>query len=70
MTLYKKIKFSIKGFISKCEQTRRKLRICLLKKSSKENFCNASYLLMYSVMYNLDFLRFRESKDKKYVLCY
>ena len=35
-----KIKFSIKDFFSKCDQIRRKLRICshLLKKSLMENF--------------------------------
>ena len=35
-----KMKFSIKDFFSKCEQIRRKLRICsvLLKKSLIENF--------------------------------
>ena len=35
-----KMKFSIKDFFSKCEQIRRKLRICshLLKKSLMENF--------------------------------
>ena len=34
------MKFSIKDFFSKCEQIRRKLRICshLLKKSLMENF--------------------------------
>ena len=32
-----KMKFSIKGFFSKCDQIRRKLRI-LLKKSLMENF--------------------------------
>ena len=35
-----KMKFSIKDFFSKCEQIRRRLRICsqLLKKSLMENF--------------------------------
>ena len=38
--LHKKMKFSIKGFFSKCDQIRRKLRIWshLLKKSLMENF--------------------------------
>ena len=38
--VHKKMKFSIKDFFSKCEQIRRKLRICshLLKKSLMENF--------------------------------
>ena len=40
LSLHKKMKFSIKDFFSKCEQIRRKLRICshLLKKSLMENF--------------------------------
>ena len=42
-----KMKFSIKGFFSKCDQTHRKLRIWshLLKKSLMENFifCGVKY---------------------------
>ena len=40
ISLYKKMKFSIKDFFSKCDQIRRKLRIWsqLLKKSLMENF--------------------------------
>ena len=49
-----KMKFSIKDIFSKCDQIRRKLRICsyLLKKSLMENFifC-AENLLMCEVYY-------------------
>ena len=40
MTLHKKMEFSIKDFLSKCDQIRRKLKIWshLLKKSLIENF--------------------------------
>ena len=44
VALHKKMKFSIKDFSSKCDQIRRKLRICLriwshlLEKSLMENF--------------------------------
>ena len=46
-SLHKKMKFSITDFYSKCDQIRRKLRICshLLMKSLMENFifCAAAY---------------------------
>ena len=39
-TLHKKMKFSFKNFLSKCDQIRSLLRVCshLLKKSLMENF--------------------------------
>ena len=47
-----KMKFSIKDFFSKCEQIRRKLRICshLLKKSFMENFifCTVSLEIFHT----------------------
>ena len=48
-TIYtaQKMKFSIKDFFSKCDQIRRKLRICshLLKKSLMENFIFCAVLV-------------------------
>ena len=60
-----KMKFSIKGFISKCDQIRRKLRIWshLLKKSLMENFifCAVTALIVISasvsVILDLNYLR-------------
>ena len=52
-TLHKKMKFSIKDFISNCDQIRRKLRIRshLLKKSLKENFIFCAELRKFTLMY-------------------
>ena len=47
LSLHKKWKFSIKNFLSKCDQIRKKLRIRshLLKKSLMENFIFLQYML-------------------------
>ena len=47
LSLHKKWKFSIKNFLSKCDQIRKKLRIWshLLKKSLMENFIFLQYML-------------------------
>ena len=50
VVIAQKMKFSIKDFLSKCNQIRRKLQICshLLEKSLMENFiflCSGSFIL-------------------------
>ena len=52
-SLHKKMKFSIKDFLSKCDQIRRKVRIRshLLKKSLMENFFFSTVLGLFVCLY-------------------
>ena len=49
-TLHKKMKYSTKGFLSRCDQIRRKLRVLshLLNKSVMENFLLNTYFWRYA----------------------
>ena len=64
ITLQKKKKFSIKGFFSKCDQTRSFLQIWshLLKKSLMENFIKTSFLVHCNEM--VDWFSSNEQKKE------
>ena len=49
-TLHKKMKFPTEDFFSKCDQIRRKLRVCscLIKNSLMENFIFCAVIIYYS----------------------